>query len=117
MEAENTFEMTGRKLLNIGTLSIWMENGEPHHRGLPLEEAQTRVRGWIAEAQAWLDAVDDREAAIKAERLTPDEEKAVNRQMQKERARFKKQGISPEKAREIIAKRIRLCRGDDYSDL
>ena len=57
--------------LQIGKLSVWMENGKPRLSGLPLEEAQVQVRAWITQAEKWLDAIEEQQKALKAERLTP----------------------------------------------
>jgi hypothetical protein len=64
-----------------------MEDGKPRFTGLSVEEAQVHVRAWIAQADQWLEAAEEQQKALQAERLTPREEEAVERILKRNRAK------------------------------
>ncbi len=65
------------------------------------------MRAWISRASEWLEAIEADQEAIRAEKLTPQEQRAA-----KGLARRKKLNVTKESAE----KRIRSLRGEDYSD-
>jgi type VI protein secretion system component VasF len=94
-----------------------MEDGKPRFIGLSLEEAQVQVRSWINHAEMWLDAAEEMQKALQAERLTPQEEETVQRMVKRNRKKLKAKGISPEEARAVYSRDVLARRGDDFSDL
>ena len=99
--------VTGRKL-QIDKLSIWIENGKARFAGLSREEAGAKVRASVLIASEWLDAFETEQDAIRAEKLTPQEQESAKRLAKKKKLKL------TEKSAEKI---IRSLRGEDFSDL